>query len=312
MDANIIKYENILFFGDINVTSTNQSLINFLETYSLQNLITEPTCFKNPLNPSSIDVILTNRKSCFSKSQTSETGLSDYHKMITTIMKATFEKKEPLKIKYRSYKKFDDNNFRYDLSFNLSHNLIGNTHFEDFQNIYMKVLNTHAPMKTKTIRGNNCPFMNKILSKAFMYRSRLKNRFNKTPSKENELLYKRQRNFCVSLLKKEKRKYFNNLDLRILDDNKEFWRRVNPLFSDKQKSSPKQIILVENDIIISDNTKVAEKMNCFFNDAVENLKIRQYQTEKITIQDTENIIEKIKEYKDHPSILKIKENVNIE
>ena len=53
-------------------------------------------------------------------------------------------------------------------------------------------------------------------------------------------------------------------------------------------------------------------MNCFFNDAVENLKIRQYQTEKITIQDTENIIEKIKEYKDHPSILKIKENVNIE
>ena len=38
----------------------------------------------------------------------------------------------------------------------------------------MNVLNKYAPIKEKIIRGNNAPFMNKALSKAFMERSRLK------------------------------------------------------------------------------------------------------------------------------------------
>ena len=59
-----------------------------------------------------------------------------------------------------------------------------------------------------------------MLTKAFMHRSKLKNRFNKIPTEDNKRLYKRQRNFCVSLLKKEKRNYYNNLDLKIFDDNK--------------------------------------------------------------------------------------------
>ena len=46
-----------------------------------------------------------------------------------------------------------------------------------------------------------------------MLRPGLKNKFNKNPTEENKTLYKKQRNFCVSLLKKEKRKYYNNLDL---------------------------------------------------------------------------------------------------
>ena len=56
--------------------------------------------------------------------------------------------------------------------------------------MFMLVLNKYAPMKKKSIRGNNAPFMNKILSKAFMHRARLKNNFNKESSEENKILYK--------------------------------------------------------------------------------------------------------------------------
>ena len=35
---------------------------DFCELYNLENLIKDPTCYKNASNPSSIDVILTNRK----------------------------------------------------------------------------------------------------------------------------------------------------------------------------------------------------------------------------------------------------------
>ena len=38
---------------------------DFCDLYDLENLIKEPTCFKNPNNPSSIDLMLTNRKRMF-------------------------------------------------------------------------------------------------------------------------------------------------------------------------------------------------------------------------------------------------------
>ena len=70
---------------------------NFCELYDLQNLIKDPTCSQNACNPSSIDVILTNRKNSFQNSMTVETGLPDYHKMIITVLEVHF-KKEPITI----------------------------------------------------------------------------------------------------------------------------------------------------------------------------------------------------------------------
>ena len=86
--------------------------------------------------------------------------------------------------------------------------------YEDFHKIFMSILDNHAPMKKKTVRGNNAPFMTKALSKEVMRRSKLKNNFNKNPTEENRSLYKKQRNMCVNLLRKEKRNYYNNLDLK--------------------------------------------------------------------------------------------------
>ena len=44
--------------------------------------------------------------------------------------------------------------------------------YGQFKAIYMS-MNKYAPIKSKTIMGNNRPFMNKTLSKSFMERSRL-------------------------------------------------------------------------------------------------------------------------------------------
>ena len=85
-----------------------------------------------------------------------------------------------------------------------------------------------------------------------------------------------------------------------------FGKGVKPLFSDKQKYTPKDIILVEND-----NKDVAEKLNSFFISAVDKLEI-----ESFLIENSNNISEDLQEfinkYDNHPSIIKIKENVRIE
>ena len=53
-----------------------------------------------------------------------------------------------------------------------------------------------------------------------MKRAKLKNRRNKIPTEENEDAFREQRNMCVSLLRKGKKEYFNNLDVSEMKDNK--------------------------------------------------------------------------------------------
>ena len=209
-------------------------LKDFCELYNVENLINEPTCFKNPNNPSSIDLMLTNKRHSFCNSMAIETGLSDCHKMTLTVLKKYIKKREPRVIKYRCYKHFDEGIFREELLQAINTLNEDDVKYKAFHDVFLNVINSHAPMKQKTVRGNNAPFMSKRLTKAIMQRSKLKNKYNKDPSEENLKQYKKQRNFCVNLLTKEKKEYYNNLDLRIFDNNKLFWQKIKPLFSDKK------------------------------------------------------------------------------
>ena len=90
--------------------------------------------------------------------------------------------------------------------------------------------------------------MNKEFRKAIMKRSQLKNRYNKNLNYENWYLYKKQRNFCVNLLRKTKRNYFKNVKMQDIRDNKKFWKTIRPYFSDKGYNQTK-ITIVEKDSI---------------------------------------------------------------
>ena len=59
----------------------------FLQAYILTSLIKEMTCFQAS-NPSYIDLILTNQKNMYKLSNTFETGISDHHKLISTVAKS--------------------------------------------------------------------------------------------------------------------------------------------------------------------------------------------------------------------------------
>ena len=313
VDKCLSKYENLLMLGDWNSAVTEEGMATFCDTYGLENLIKEPTCFKSNENPSSIDVILTNKKHSFQNSMTVETGLSDFHKMTVTVMKRYFKKKDPIVIEYRDLKNFDGAKFREDLRVELEK--MENVTVSDFQNIFLAIWNAHAPVKKKVVRGNNAPFMNRTLSKAFMHRAKLRNRSNKFPTLENIEAFKRYRNFCVSLLRKEKKKFYNNLDISIMFDNKKFWKYIKPLFTGKSKSKS-SITLIEGDEVITDNQKVSEILNNHFIDAVQNLDIEKFYCVEVTENQNESPEEKIegilKQYQSHPSVVMIKHHVKVE
>ena len=156
----------------------------FCDTYNLKNLILELTCFKNVQNPTIIDMILTNKANCFQNSSCIETGISDHHNMSVTVLQVHFKKLKPIKIKPRNYKKFNINNFSDELKISLNSSDQTNINYDKFKDIIMNILNEHAPVKEK-LYGNNAPFINKTLSKAFMHRAKSKNNYNKNPTGEN-------------------------------------------------------------------------------------------------------------------------------
>ena len=81
-----------------------------------------------------------------------------------------------------------------------------------------------------------------------------------------------QRNLCVTLLRKSKREFYDNLNEKKLCDNKRFWGVVKPLLSNKVVSNEK-ITLVEQENIVKNDKKTATVVNDFFSNIITNLGI---------------------------------------
>ena len=124
--------------------------------------------------------------------------------------------------------------------------------FEAFKHTTVDTLDKYAPLKKKDLRANHSNFVTKEVSKAIINRSRLRNQFLKNKSVESRMKYNRQKNICVALLRKTKRKYYEALKLSDLNHNKVFWKTVKPFFGNKIKYKC-QIALVEvNDLVVDD------------------------------------------------------------
>ena len=244
---------------DFNCEVGDSAIKAFMDTYTLVNLIKNPTCHKSD-SPRCIDLILTNCKSHFQNTTNVETGLSDFHVMILSILKGDFIKRGPKIITYRDYKQFDIPSFRSEIS---NPQILNCRDYGNIDILVKTLLNKYAPIKRKYVRANDGPFMTKELLKAIMHRSKLKNTYNKNKSDEDHKAYKRQRNRCVKLLRNAKNSYFRNIDLSNLTDNRKFWKAIKPVFAYKIQTAP-SIPLEKNGELISDDRKIAELFNNYF------------------------------------------------
>ena len=57
--------------------------------------------------------------------------------------------------------------------------------------------------------------------------------------------------------------YYSNLNIKDINDNKKFWDVIKPCFSEKN-TSKKKIVLIDENIIITDDEKIAKTMNDYF------------------------------------------------
>jgi len=303
------KFERFIIMGDFNLEPHEIIVENFCHSFNLYNLVKENTCYKGL--PKCYDLILTNYRHNFQHTEAITTGFSDFHKLTATVLKTEYVREDPIQIEYRDYKHFNSDNFRLDLSKKLNAECNSAKNYNTFQNILRNVLENHAPLKKKRLRANNSPFMSKQLRKMIMNRSRCKNNFFKNKTAENWEKYTRLRNKCVKLTKRVKKEYFENLDINFVSDNKKFWKAIKPHLSNKGITSNK-IILVENEEIIRNDKNTAEIFNDYFINVLQDLNIPEISENEISDNSTGTpsaIDEIIYTYRNHPSVLKIKEVV---
>ena len=101
--------------GDFNLTIENKHLEELLNLFNLKSLISSPTCFQS-INPTCIDLILTDQEDSFSNSNTCEVGISDHHHLVSTMLNKKILKGSTKTLFYRDYKKFEETKFARDLT----------------------------------------------------------------------------------------------------------------------------------------------------------------------------------------------------
>ena len=116
-----------------------------------------------------------------------------------------------------------------------------------FSVIFRTILDHHAPLKTKRIRGNQAKFMTKELSKPIMNRSRFKKRYLKWPSRENFLAFEKAENLCNSLNKKAKKTYFEKATEKGIMGSKKCWKHPTMLGTLASRISEIEIVATTTD-----------------------------------------------------------------
>ena len=223
-------YDKFMLVGDFNAEESEPCLSQFLYEYNAKNIVKKSTCFKNVLNPSCIDLFITNSPLNFQNTIVFTNGLSDFHKMVITVMKISFKKHSPIERHYRYYKCFDQTKFNN----NLNEKLIeGIPSYESFETTFTEGLNKHASLKKKLLRANHAPYITKILRKAIMHGSQLETKCLKSKTQTNLKLYKNHKNVCSKLYKRERRKYYESLEMKNVLDSKTFWKTMRRFVSDK-------------------------------------------------------------------------------
>ena len=158
------------------------------------------------------------------KTAVMETGISDHHKMIFSILKHTFAEEPPRTICFRNLKNFDR------IAFNsyLESKMADCTNFyEKFLQVFYDTAQLFAPLKKKIIRCNNKTFMTKRLRKVIMTCSKLGKKYKKKKDTRIWINFKNQRSKCDKILRNVKKEYLSDLNIKGVADRREFGQQFN-------------------------------------------------------------------------------------
>ena len=147
----------------------------------------------------------------------------------------------PRKVFVRDYSKFNVDNFKNDLrnapwaNIFMQNNM--NSAWNEFKSELTAIINRHAPLKEKIVRGKPSPWLTTSLRNKMHERDYLLKVARRTGSEKDWSSYKRARNNVTYSIRESKAQYFRNVFQEKIDRPKDFWKQIKKVFPSKTKST---------------------------------------------------------------------------
>ena len=169
---------------------------------------------------------------------------------------------------------------------------------------FKNIVENHAPLKTKVVRGNDAPFITKELRREIRHRSKLKNIARKTKTFTAKRAFRDQRNKCTKIRRQNMKSYFENVTE---SGGKRFWDAIKPFITDKGTHGNDEYVLEENGKLVKEPEEISEIFNHYYTNIVEHATGNPPVTIPITSGTSDIIDDILSYYENHASVLAIKE-----
>ena len=232
-----------LLLGDVNCNYSkahkNQSLKSTMASFGLHQHVTTPTRI-NKTSQSMIDLVLTNMPHTICKTVVLESCLSDHH-LVGTVRKLNSLRFSPRLITCRNYKNYEKENLNKDVK-EAPWNQVLKSHdaeiaYNTFESILTKVVDKHAPVTQKKVRGLHCPWRTPEILNLIKSRDYHLTKAKKSGNLNDWKLYRNHQNKVNSCIRKSKAAYNKNLIEENIKDPKQFWTLVKTQYPSKDTTS---------------------------------------------------------------------------
>ena len=266
------NFEKVILMGDLNfdykfdVSLSSNPVYNIECLYDMKQLITEPTRV-TVTTSTLIDVILSNVSQLHVKSGVYQIGMSD-HYLIFSVLKGTKMKSNHREITFRNYRKFNVNDFIYDLSEceTLTDLEWTQNEFEckwvEFKEAFMKICNKHAPIQTRRLKDRKNPWVTPDILSMMYERDNLKKKAVMSKDPHIWSQYTSIRNKITQLLREAKKGFATTKLNEHGNDPRKMWKVLNNLTGrDKRKNMSSNVTAAKyNDFFNSIGTKTVSHL----------------------------------------------------
>uniref|UniRef100_A0A3B3BUC2 Reverse transcriptase domain-containing protein n=1 Tax=Oryzias melastigma TaxID=30732 RepID=A0A3B3BUC2_ORYME len=140
-----------------------------------------------------------------------------------------------------------------------------NDSYSTFLDLFMRIYDFYCPLKThkKKILTKSKPWITRGLENACRKKNKLYRDFIKNKTEENETKYKTYKNKLISMLRKQKRSYYDKLLQRYVKDIRSTWKVINNVMEKKKDNCFPNYIKKDN-VTIEDKQEIVNEFNNFF------------------------------------------------
>ena len=232
------------------------SLLDFCTSVNQTQLIKEPTRVTET-SSSLIDIIMTSNVSLVENHGVALSHISD-HYLIYAPLKLKMLKPPPSYKCVRSYKNYKPDSFLADLQripwYDISIMDDANVMLDHFNERFLHVLETHAPVKTVRIKHRSCPFISTEIRELMQYRNNLLKTARITKLATDWEIYRKLRKEVKSKLRDAEREYVRK-ELEHSHNTNSKWKIIKNCIPRKESTQQ---------VYTKDMKEVANEFNQFF------------------------------------------------